>query len=326
MPNLHDIDRRINSVKSTKQITRTMEMIAAAKIRKARERVETTIPYTQGMAVTISRVVDRLGNSNNPLLKVHDEVKRVLLVSVVSDRGLAGGFNGNVLRASERIMKQKKAQGAECDVIACGKKAISYFRYRNIVPVMEFIGLSENPTMGEAIQLGNFAMEKYADGTYDEVILVYNHAKNAGEQVLRAEYLLPIRRVVFVDSSKAVPTWLAPMSAFVSMVDINNLKNVLATGEEVEGETELKPDLEFEPDQDEVLWTMMPAYMRTMFYQTLIDSAAGEQGARRNAMKAATDNANEIQTNLTRLYNRVRQGNITTELNEIVGGAAALED
>ena len=143
MPNLHDIDRRINSVKSTKQITRTMEMIAAAKIRKARERVETTIPYTQGMAVTVSRVVDRLGDSNNPLLKVHDEVKRVLIVSVVSDRGLAGGFNGNVLRASERIIKQKKAQGAECDVIACGKKAISYFRYRQIDPIMEFAGLSE---------------------------------------------------------------------------------------------------------------------------------------------------------------------------------------
>lgn len=327
MPNLHDIDRRINSVKSTKQITRTMEMIAAAKIRKARERVETTIPYTQGMAVTVSRVVDRLGNSNNPLLKVHDEVKRVLVVSVVSDRGLAGGFNGNVLRASERIIKQKKAQGAECDVIACGKKAISYFRYREIEPIMEFTGLSEDPTMGEAIQLGNFTMEKYVDGTYDEVVLVYNHARNAGDQVLRAEYLLPVRRVVFVDASKAIPNWLAPMSAFVSMVDLDNLKNVLATGESVdEADVVIEPELEFEPDQDEVLWTMLPAYLRTMYYQILIDSAAGEQGARRNAMKAATDNASEIETNLTRLYNRVRQGAITTEINEIVGGAAALED
>lgn len=327
MPNLHDIDRRINSVKSTKQITRTMEMIAAAKIRKARERVETTIPYTQGMAVTVSRVVDRLGDSNNPLLKVHDEVKRVLIVSVVSDRGLAGGFNGNVLRASERIIKQKKAQGAECDVIACGKKAISYFRYRQIDPIMEFAGLSEEPTMGEAIQLGNFAMEKYADGTYDEVILVYNHARNAGDQVLRAEYLLPVRRVVFVDAYKAIPNWLAPMSAFVSTMDLDNLKKLAAGVETPEGEEQvIEPDLEFEPSQEEVLWTMMPAYMRTMFYQTLIDSAAGEQGARRNAMKAATDNANEIEINLTRLYNRVRQGAITTEINEIVGGAAALED
>ncbi|MGN0045982.1 MAG: ATP synthase F1 subunit gamma [Eggerthellaceae bacterium] len=327
MPNLHDIDRRINSVKSTKQITRTMEMIAAAKIRKARERVETTIPYTQGMAVTVSRVVDRLGDSNNPLLKVHDEVKRVLIVSVVSDRGLAGGFNGNVLRASERIIKQKKAQGAECDVIACGKKAISYFRYRQIDPIMEFAGLSEEPTMGEAIQLGNFAMEKYADGTYDEVILVYNHARNAGDQVLRAEYLLPVRRVVFVDAYKAIPNWLAPMSAFVSTMDLDYLKKIASGADASEvDEQVIEPDLEFEPSQEEVLWTMMPAYMRTMFYQTLIDSAAGEQGARRNAMKAATDNANEIEINLTRLYNRVRQGAITTEINEIVGGAAALED
>ena len=327
MPNLHDIDRRINSVKSTKQITRTMEMIAAAKIRKARERVETTIPYTQGMAVTVSRVVDRLGDSNNPLLKVHDEVKRVLIVSVVSDRGLAGGFNGNVLRASERIIKQKKAQGAECDVIACGKKAISYFRYRQIDPIMEFAGLSEEPTMGEAIQLGNFAMEKYADGTYDEVILVYNHARNAGDQVLRAEYLLPVRRVVFVDAYKAIPNCLAPMSAFVSTMDLDYLKKIASGADASEADEQvIEPDLEFEPSQEEVLWTMMPAYMRTLFDQTLIDSAAGEQGARRNAMKAATDNANEIEINLTRLYNRVRQGAITTEINEIVGGAAALED
>lgn len=329
MPNLHDIDRRISSVQSTRQITRTMEMIAAAKIRKARERMERTVPYTAGMAMTVTETVDRIGSSSNPLLRVHDEVKRVLIVTVVSDRGLAGGFNGNVLRTADRIIKQKNGQGAECDVIACGKKAINYFRYRKISPVMEFADLSADPTMGEAIQLGNFAMEGYANGRYDEVILVYNHARNAGDQVLRAEYLLPIRRVVFVDASKAVPNFLAPMSAFVSMIDLDNLRHALLTGESIEEEGNHKdpdPELVFEPDQDELLWRMLPAYLRTMFYQTLIDSAAGEQGARRNAMKAATDNANEMEITLTRLYNRVRQGAITTEINEIVGGAAALED
>ena len=113
------------------------------------------------------------------------------------------------------------------------------------------------------------------------------------------------------------------------MVDLNNLQETLATGEKAEEKdesAETAPEVVFEPEQESVLWTLLPAYMRTMFYATLIDSAAGEQGARRNAMKAATDNANEMQTNLTRLYNRVRQGAITTELNEIVGGAAALED
>lgn len=331
MATLHDISRRISSVQSTKQITRTMEMISAAKIRKARMRVEKTIPYTAGMAETVTEVIDRLGSSQNPLLKVHDEVKHVLVVAVVSDRGLAGGFNGNVLRAAERVIKQKAAQGATSDVIACGKKAISYFRYRKIEPIMSFTDLSADPTMGQAVQLGNFAMKKYADGTYDEVIIVYNHARNAGDQVLRAEYLLPVKRVVFVDSSKAVPNWLAPMSAFVSMVDLHNIQETLATGHSTDednsnGEEDIRPEIIFEPDTESVLWTLLPAYMRTMFYATLIDSAAGEQGARRNAMKAATDNANEIETDLSRLYNRVRQGSITTELNEIVGGAAALED
>lgn len=331
MATLHDINRRIVSVQSTKQITRTMEMISAAKIRKARQRVEKTVPYTAGMAETVTEVIDRLGSSQNPLLKVHDEVKHVLVVTVVSDRGLAGGFNGNVLRAAERVIKQKAAQGATADVIACGKKAINYFKYRKIEPIMTFTDLSADPTMGEAIQLGNYAMEYYADGTYDEVILVYNHARNAGDQVLRAEYLLPVKRVVFVDASKAVPNWLAPMSAFVSMVDLQNIQEALATGGTMEdkadeGEKTIKPEIVFEPDTETVLWTLLPAYMRTMFYATLIDSAAGEQGARRNAMKAATDNANEIEINLSRLYNRVRQGTITTELNEIVGGAAALEE
>ena len=328
MATLHDINRRINSVKSTKQITRTMEMISAAKIRRARERVEHTIPYTAAMASTVTGIVDRVGATANPLLQVHDEVKHVLIVTVVSDRGLAGGFNGNVLRAAERVMKEKAEKGITADVIACGKKAISYWRYRQITPIMEFSDLSADPTMGEAIQLGNYAMEHYVDGTYDEVILIYNHARNAGDQVLRAEYLLPVRRIVFVDTSKAIPNWLAPMSAFVSMVDLNNLQETLATGEaasETEPENP-KPEVVFEPEQESVLWTLLPAYMRTMFYATLIDSAAGEQGARRNAMKAATDNANDMEINLTRLYNRVRQGAITTEINEIVGGASALEE
>ena len=234
MATLHDINRRINSVKSTKQITRTMEMISAAKIRRARDRVERTIPYTAGMASTVTGIIDRVGASANPLLRVHDEVKHILVVTIVSDRGLAGGFNGNVLRAAERIMKEKAADGITADVIACGKKAISFWKYRKITPIMEFIDLSADPTMGEAIQLGNFAMEKYVDGTYDEVILVYNHARNAGDQVLRAEYLLPVRRIVFVDTSRAIPNWLAPMSAFVSMVDLNNLQETLATGEKAE--------------------------------------------------------------------------------------------
>ncbi|HIT51159.1 MAG TPA: ATP synthase F1 subunit gamma [Candidatus Aveggerthella excrementigallinarum] len=292
MPNLHDIERRINSVNSTKKITRTMEMVAAAKIRFASERVEKATPYSDSMAEMLADVATRVGGAENALLKKHDEVKNVLLVVMVSDRGLAGGFNSNILREAEHLMKAKAAEGAQCHVVACGKKAIGYFTYRNVTPVLEFAGLSADPTVEEAMTIAQYAISGYTEGALDEVVLLYNHPKNAAEQVMRTEMLLP------VDTS--------------------------ALAQDGEGAT--SGDVDFEPSAEAVLDSLLPAYVQTMVYHALIDSAAGEQGARRNAMKAATDNANEMAETLTRMYNRVRQGAITTEINEIVGGAAALED
>lgn len=292
MPNLHDIERRINSVNSTKKITRTMEMVAAAKIRFASERVEKATPYSDSMAEMLADVATRVGGAENALLKKHDEVKNVLLVVMVSDRGLAGGFNSIILREAEHLMKAKAAEGAQCHVVACGKKAIGYFTYRNVTPVLEFAGLSADPTVEEAMTIAQYAISGYTEGALDEVVLLYNHPKNAAEQVMRTEMLLP------VDTS--------------------------ALAQDGEGAT--SGDVDFEPSAEAVLDSLLPAYVQTMVYHALIDSAAGEQGARRNAMKAATDNANEMAETLTRMYNRVRQGAITTEINEIVGGAAALED
>lgn len=296
MPNLHNIERRINSVQSTKQITRTMEMVAAAKIRQANERVEKATPYSESMAEMLANVATRVGGNENALLSKHDEVKNVLLIVVVSDRGLAGGFNSNVLRSAEHLMKAKAAEGAQVHIAACGKKAIGYFTYRKVVPVLEFAGLSADPTVEEAATLANYAIAGYENGDLDEVIVVYNHAKNAAEQVLREEAVLPI--------------------------DTESLTQSAAEGEDAAG----SGDVDFEPNAEGVLASLLPAYVRTMIYHALIDSAAGEQGARRNAMKSATDNATEMVETLTRMYNRVRQGAITTEINEIVGGAAALED
>lgn len=293
MPNLHDIERRINSVQSTKKITRTMEMVAAAKIRFASERVEKATPYSDSMAEMLADVATRVGGSENALLTKHDEVKNVLLVVIVSDRGLAGGFNSNILRLAEHFIKDKTAAGAQVHVAACGKKAIGYFTYRDITPVLEFAGLSADPTVEEAMTIAQYAISGYVEGNLDEVVLLYNHPKNAAEQVVRQESLLP------VDAS--------------------------ALSREGDG-AEAAGDVDFEPSAEAVLDRLLPAYVRTMVYHALIDSAAGEQGARRNAMKAATDNANEMAETLTRMYNRVRQGAITTEINEIVGGAAALED
>ena len=293
MPNLHDIDRRINSVSSTKQITRTMEMVAAAKIRRAGERVAAATPYAESMVEMLANVAKRVGGSENALLRKHDEVKNVLVVVVVSDRGLAGGFNSNVLRHVDRLTKKKQAAGAQVSIVACGKKALGYFTYRNVEPALSFANLSADPTVEEANEIASYAVDGYANDTIDEVIVVYNHAKNAAEQKLREEVLLPI--------------------------DKGNGAAEAAT-------EELQGDVIFEPSPEGVLDQLLPAYVRTTLYHALIDSAAAEQGARRNAMMSATDNATEMVNTLTRLYNRVRQGAITTEISEIVGGAAALED
>ena len=294
MPNLHDIERRIGSVSSTKQITRTMEMVAAAKIRRAGERVAAATPYSESMVEMLANVAKRVGGSDNALLRKHDEVKNVLFVVVVSDRGLAGGFNSNVLRHVERLMNEKQAAGASVQVVACGKKAVGYFTYRKVEPVLGFTDLSADPTVEEAASVAAYAIDGYENGTIDEVFVVYNHSKNAAEQVLRTELVLPV-------DTAALDAELA------------------AEGVQQEaGEAKLEGDVIFD--------RLLPAYVRTTLYHALIDSAAAEQGARRNAMMSATDNATEVLETLTRLYNRVRQGAITTEISEIVGGAAALED
>ena len=297
MPNLHDIERRINSVSSTKKITRTMEMVSAAKIRRSTERVEAATPYSESMMEMLGSVASRVQGGQSALLRKHEEVKNVLIVVVVSDRGLAGGFNSNVLRHAEAIMREKKAAGAECQIVACGKKAIGYFNYRGVKPVLDFKDLSADPTVEEATAVATYAINGYEHDELDEVLLVYNHAKNAAEQVLRVDQVLPVNTDEFINNAK-----------------------------DQEAGAALSGDVEFEPSAEAVLDSLLPAYVQTTIFHALVDSAAAEQAARRAAMKSATDNANEMVETLTRIYNRVRQGAITTEITEIVGGAAALEE
>jgi len=299
MPNLHDIERRIASVSSTKQITRTMEMVAAAKINGSTLRLTKSAPYTESMQEMLANVASQTSGAESPLLAERDEVKHVLIVAVVSDRGLAGGFNSNVLRQAEGILKDRRAAGAEVSVIACGKKGIGYFKYRGVEPSLEFVDLSADPTVEEASSIAAYVIDGYTNEELDEVVVVYNHVKNAGEQVPVTETVLPVDTEALLAGAKEQE---------------EAADGVIAAG------------YEFEPEAAEVLASLLPAYVRTTFFHALVDSAAGEQAARRAAMKSATDNANEMVDTLTRIYNRVRQSAITTEINEIVGGAAALED
>ncbi len=309
MPNLHDIERRISSVSSTKQITRTMEMVAAAKIRRASERAMNALPWANVISNMLISTAKYAPLDSEPLLVTHEEVKKSVVVVITSDRGLAGGFNSNVLRHAEKFINEKKSKGIEVEVIACGKKAIGYFNYRGIKPVFEFRDLSADPTYEEAAEISQYVGDGYHYGRNDEVTLIFNHAKNSAEQVLVEQQVLPVDRKPFAEVLGLTPKEEDIYAPFFEK-DLDHLPG----------------DINFEPDPATVMFELMKAYLRNTFYYALIDSAAAEQGARRTAMKSATDNANEMVETLTRLYNRVRQGAITTEITEIVGGAAALEE
>ena len=309
MPNLHDIERRINSVTSTKQITRTMEMVAAAKIRRASDRMERALPWATALSDMLISTAGYSRMKDDPLLNAHDEVKHCVLVVVTSDRGLAGGFNSNVLRAAEKMMKEKEAKGIRTSIIACGKKACGYFEYRGIQPLVEVRDRSADPTYAEASEIAEYVRKGYIAGEIDEVFILFNHMVNAGEQRLITKTTLPI-----------------PSKSFVEQMELKRSEEDLYFDFREHIDDHHEGDIEFEPDTRHCLIYLEAAYLRTDIYFALADSAAAEQGARRTAMKSATDNATEMIATLTRIYNRERQGAITTEITEIVGGAAALEE
>lgn len=303
MANLREIQRRMSSISSTMQITRTMEMISTARIQHALARAEEASPYKDAITNMLANVASAGSNSTEPLLRKHDEEKHVLFVVIASDRGLAGGFNVLQQRAVDHEMRALAQRGIKSSVITCGRKPTEYFRYRKIKPVLSFVGVSSEPTMDEADRISSYIIDGYVRGEIDRVVLLYWHAKNRVDQTQVTEQLLPIERESLMMPNKP----RKPEALY-------------------EVKHKIDPVYRFEPSAEEVLGYLMPAYFRTVIYHALLDSAAAEHGARRRAMQSATDNAKEVLGSLSRTYNRERQGAITTELNEIIGGAAALEE
>jgi F-type H+-transporting ATPase subunit gamma len=293
MANLRDIHQRIVSVHSTRQITRTMEMVATAKIRKAQDRIESARPYALAMMEVLANVARFVQGASHPLLEEHAERKRVVVIAVASDRGLCGAFNSNILRLSEGIIRDERAHGAEVDLIAVGKKSIAYFRYRGVEPVASYRDMTDKPTIADARSMAARVIQGYTSGEYDAVKIVFNRFKNVADQIPEIHDLLPLSREVVDETADPL---------------------------------KVNPEYVFEPSADAVLQRLLPTYIETLIYRALLESAASEQGARRKAMKSATDNASEMITTLTRSYNRARQAAITNEIAEIVGGAAALEE
>lgn len=293
MANLRDIKKRIGSVESTRQITRTMEMVATAKIKKAQEKIEAARPYALSMMEVLGNVARYARGAEHPLLEEHAERRRVVVIAVTSDRGLAGAFNSNILRLTENIISEESANGVTVDVIAVGKKAAGYFRYRGIEPIAAYRDISDKPGFTDAKSIAAHVIEPFAAEEIDAVYVAFNRFKNVAEQKPEVHQLLPIERRVVEDAADG---------------------------------SDARAEYTFEPDAQSVLVRLLPTYIETLIFRALMESAASEHGARRTAMKSATDNASEMITTLTRSYNRARQASITNEIAEIVGGAAALED
>ncbi len=289
---LREVRRRIRSVKSTQKITRAMELIAASRIVKAQARSEAARPYAEEIARVVADLMAG-GGGGAELLTPRETVGAVGVLAVTADRGLAGAYNTNVVRIAEAARREAAAAGQRSEVYAYGRKALSYFRYRQVELSGTWTGVSDTPPYTVAKEIGQRLVEDYLSGKVDRVLIAYTEYVNVVTQRPQVVQLLPVTAPERADDA---------------------------------AEATLRADIEFEPNPESILESLLPRYVESRVFACLLDAAASEHAARRRAMKAATDNADELIKILTRDANRARQAEITTEISEIVGGAEALAE
>ncbi|MFC5469618.1 ATP synthase F1 subunit gamma [Cohnella suwonensis] len=280
---MREIKRSIKSKQNTKQITKAMEMVAASKLRRAQEAAVAARPYTDKMKEVISSIASSSGGSKHPML-ISRPVKKTGYLVITSDRGLAGGYNANILRKVLNTIKENHKSADEYAIFVIGRKGRDFFKRRNIALVDEVTGLSDSPKFSDIKEIAARAVQGYVDGTFDALYLAFNEFKNAITQI---------------------PT----------------LKQILPLGEmKASGGT---ADYEYEPSAEEVLSVLLPKYAETLVFSAVLEGKASEFGSRMTAMGNATKNATKMIANLTLTYNRARQAAITQEIAEIVAGANA---
>ena len=287
MPSLKEVKERIKSVSSTQQITKAMKMVAAAKLRRAQDRIIQLRPYSEKLTGLLANVSS--GNTEEGMDTYSEvrDIKKVLFVAVTSDRGLCGAFNSNIFKAVRAAMESEEYAGAKFDVLPVGKKAFDFYRKRDFNAVNDYWEVFANLSFDVVRDAAEFAMNGFENADYDKVVLCYNEFKNVATQIVRTEQFLPI----------------------------------------VEGEQEdsgNNTDYIYEPSQDFIVEELIPKSLKIQFYKAVLESNASEHGARMTAMGKATDNAGELLKELKLTYNRTRQAAITKEILEIVGGAEAL--
>jgi F-type H+-transporting ATPase subunit gamma len=286
MPSLIDIRRRIRSVRNTQQITKAMKMVSAAKLRRAQDRVIAARPYALSLRALLSNVAAAVANRGDeiqhPLLAVRPE-KRIQLIVLTGDRGLAGAFNTNLIKAAQRFIIDHA--DAEVELILIGRKGADFFRKRHGAITTERIGIFNKVQYADALEIGNLVSKRFADAEVDSVYLIFNSFKSVATQELTSVRVLPM----------ALP--------------------------ERKGDT----DYIMEQPPEQILSGLLPRYVESMIFQSILESSAAEHAARMTAMDAASSNAADVIEKLTLFMNRVRQASITREIIEVVSGASALE-
>ncbi len=295
MANLRDIRNRIESIKNTQQITRAMKMVAAAKLRKAQDRIIETRPYASKMKEVVGRLVKNSAGEN-VLLEEPESTDKVLFIIVGSDRGLCGAFNNNLFKKAEKTINEEYSEYQEhgnLSLICIGRQATKHFGKRDYKVEAKYPGFWDEIEFYKATEIMKMVIEDFKSGTFDEIKLVYNEFKSVISQNRLVESVLPIDPVSLI-------------------------------GED----TDISADTEYiyEPDADSILEKLLPLHLNLQLWKAILESNAAEQGARMTAMDNATENAQEMKEDLQLEYNRARQSAITTEISEIISGAQALEE
>ncbi|GGS53128.1 MULTISPECIES: F0F1 ATP synthase subunit gamma [Actinokineospora] len=308
MAQLRELRARIKSAQSFKKIFKAQELIATSRIGKAQARVEQSKPYADEITKVLSLLASGVANVDTPLLTERAQPKRAGVIVVTSDRGLCGGYNANVLRAAEELQSLLREQGKTPVVYVVGRKGLNFYKFRQRKVAASWTGFSEKPSYAEAAEAGRTVVEAFLAGADDD-------GENPGPDGVLGVDELHIVYTEFVSmlSQKPIAKRIAPLALEYSSEE-----------EAAAARAELRSAYSFEPGPEKLLDDLLPKYINTRIYAALLESAASESAARRTAMKAATDNADELVRSFTRVANQVRQAQITQEISEIVGGVEAL--
>jgi F-type H+-transporting ATPase subunit gamma len=298
--------RRIRSIKSTQKITKAMELIAASQIVRAQGRIAAARPYQEGMARIVLETALGDPAAAGRLLGTPEEVTRVLVLGIVADRGLCGGYNTSVFRATERLLATQEAEGIETRLVTVGKKAQGYFRFRGQAVEQSFLGMSERPTFADARDVAAAAVTPFVNGEVDLVVVVSTRFLSAGSQRVEVRQLLPL--VDPRNGEQKADHQHEPGSRDIAPHEVDVKQGYT----------------EFEPDAALLLVDLAPRAAETQIFAALLEASASELTSRQRAMAAATENAGELIKKYSRIMNRARQDTITTEIMEIVSGAEAL--